>query len=184
MYTCYILYSFTFYTFYVWIVFYKSCISYILFIYIIFILIYIVYITYVVYIINVVCTVFMCKYVYMYQIYFYTNYISSCVLKIHVLIIPGNSVCDLLDQWIVYSKTRFRVFEGLVAVVIFQGFYKESSTEPLSKNFLLVGSQVSKFGHALVHVQVMRNMWIPPKPTVQVIIQGSMCSSHNTPSMA
>ena len=116
--------------------FYKLCISYI-FLYIhhiyINIYIYIVYITYVVYVINVVCTVFMCKYVYMYQIYLYTLYISSCVLKIHVLIIPGNSVCD--------SKTRFRVFEGLVAVVIFQGFYKASSTEPLSRTSYLLAAK-------------------------------------------
>lgn len=33
------------------------------------------------------------------------------------------------------GKTRFRVFEGLVAVVTFERFYKGRSNKPLSKNF-------------------------------------------------
>ena len=46
-----------------------------------------------------------------------------------------------------FSYKQGWVFEGLVAEIL-QGEQHRAA----------VGSQVSKFGHALVHVQVMRNM--------------------------
>ena len=59
------------------------------------------------------------------------------------------------------GKTRFRIFEGLVPVVTFEKT-RGGATNRFRRT---LGSQVPKIGHALVQIQVMRKMWIPPKPT-------------------